>query len=230
MLQDNKEGVEEVEGTITESVILETTAVFSEDQKKRYELTKEFKPSKDGKSIVVIMLNAASKNIQETDTTVNSLVNRLSCPELGYSKITILNLVPDIMSKLRTSNIDSLDDNFEYIEEVLKRGYDNILIGYGNSFIGNEVVEMAKYRLNLLLEGYEDILVEIGDDFNLFDCSPMHPLFASIRIGDWKLKPYVRPIQKLEPVPRSVKGKGTLSKIGLKKEIQDNTDTKMESI
>lgn len=188
-----------MEETIIESVILETTAVFNETQTKRFELTKEFKPFKDGKSIVVIMLNAASKKIQETDTTVNNLLGRLSSEDFGYSKITILNLIPDIMTKLIPSKIDNLDDNFVYIKGVLKRGYDNILVGYGNSYIGNKVVETAKYQLNQILTKYSSILVEIGDESNTYDCSPMHPLFAAMRISKWILKPYHIPKQALPP-------------------------------
>jgi hypothetical protein len=189
-----------MEGTIIQSVILETTAVFDETMNKRYELTKEFKGIKGGKKVIVIMLNAATKEIQETDRTVNTLINQLSRSELGYSKITILNLFPDIMSKLNPSRIDSLDSNVEYIKEVLARGYDKILIGYGNNFIGNRVVESAKYRLNLILRDYADLLVEIGDEWDTYDCSPMHPLFAALRIDKWILKPYKLPKQVLEPI------------------------------
>jgi hypothetical protein len=196
-----------MEGTIIRSVILETTAVFSEDQRKRFELTKEFKGIKDGKSIVVIMLNAASKEIQETDRTVNTLINQLSSSGLNYSKLTILNLVPDIMNKLNPARVDSLDSNFEYVKEVLARGYDNILIGYGNNFIGNRVVETAKYRLNCILKEYEDILVEIGDEFDTYNCSPMHPLFAALRIDKWVLKTYKLPKQELEPSQESPRDK-----------------------
>lgn len=208
-----------MDGTVIETVIMETTAVFDETQTKRYELTKEFKPFKNGKSIVVIMLNAASREVQETDTTVNNLITKLSCGEMGYSKITILNLFPDIMTKLKPSEVKDLDTNFNYIEEVLERGYDNVLIGYGNSFIGNKVVEKAKYRLNQLLKKYEGILVEIGDEDNTYDCSPMHPLFASMRIEKWILKPYHLPKLKLEPVDETTKNALKLSKKGLQKGI-----------
>ncbi|NLZ82490.1 MAG: DUF1643 domain-containing protein [Clostridiales bacterium] len=213
-----------MDNTVIETVILETTAVFNEDQTKRYELTKEFKPNKDGKSIVVIMLNAASKNIQETDTTVNNLVNRLSCKELGFRKITILNLFPDIMTKLIPKKVDDLDINFTYIEEVLSRGYDNILVGYGNSFIGNKVVENAKYRLNQLLKNYEDILVEISDDDDTYDCSPMHPLFASMRLGKWVLKPYSLPKSELDPIVKEAKKPRKPPKNGLLAEGETKGD------
>jgi len=220
-----------MEGTTIESVILETTAVFNESQTKRYELTKEFKPSKNGKSIVVIMLNAASKKIKETDTTVNNLLTRLSCDELGYSKITILNLVPDIMNKLIPSKIDNLESNFEYIQEALKRGYDNILVGWGTSFSGNKVVDTAKYRLNQLLKNYADILVEIGDEFNTFDCSPMHPLFASMRIINWVLKPYHIPKQELEPAQEKPKNIRKASKTGLLKvDVSNCEDAKKKAV
>lgn len=208
-------GEGDMEGTVIESIILESTAVFSEDQKKRYELTKEFKPSKNGKSIVVIMLNAASRKVKETDTTVNNLITKLSGDDLGYSKITILNLIPDIMSKLIPKKVNGLELNFEYIEEVLKRGYDNILIGYGNSFIGNKVVEGAKYRLNQLLLDYANILVEINDEDNTYECSPMHPLFASMRISKWVLNPYQLPKQELPPVSVDAKISLKASKQGL---------------
>ena len=220
-----------MEDTIIESVILETTAVFNETQTKRYELTKEFKPSKDGKSIVVIMLNAASKKIQETDTTVNNLLTRLSCDEVGYSKITILNLFPDIMPKLKPSEVDNLEDNFKYIEEVLKRNYSNILIGYGNSFIGNKKVDMAKYRLNQLLLSYADILLEINDEFNTYKCSPMHPLFASMRINKWVLKTYHIPKQELAPVQEKAENLKKVPKKGSQKpDVTNSEDGKKKAV
>ncbi len=217
-----------MDGIVKESVILETTAVFSEDQTKRYELTKEFKPFKNGKSIAVIMLNAATRKVQETDATVNNLVSRLSTGDLVYSKITILNLFPDIMPKLIPSKTDNADINFKYIKEVLERGYDNILVGYGNSFIGNKVVENAKYLLNDLLKDYEKILVEINDEANSHDCSPMHPLFAAMRIKKWVLKPYRIPQVEqpsgfggagasLIPSQKGLKDEGMMERNGSKK-------------
>lgn len=208
---------------VTETINLETTAVFNEDKTKRYELTKVFKPIKGGKSIVVIMLNAASSSIEETDTTVNYLLNKLK-GEMNFSKITILNLIPDITNKLKPSKIDNLDDNFEYIEEVLKRKYDKILVGYGNSFIGNRVVDAAKYQLNEILKDYEDKLVEIGDEFDTFDCSPMHPLFASLRLKKWILKPYKLPKQGLKPLKNKENMfiKGGLIVSGNKEEVVEN--------
>ena len=213
-----------MDNTVNESVILATTPVYDEDQTKRYEITTEFKPNKDGKSIVVIMPSAASENIQETDTTVNNLINRLSYKELGFMKVTILNLFPDIMTKLVPNKVEDLDTNFTYIEEVLNRGYDNILVGYGNSFIGNKIVEKAKYRLNQLLKKYENILVEISDDDNTYDCSPMHPLFASMRLGKWILKPYRLPKSELVPIVKEAKKPRKIPKNGLLAEGESKGD------
>lgn len=144
-----------------ETTILETDAVFSEDMSKRFELTKRFKGEK-GKTILVIMLNPAAGNIKKTDTTTNLLLNHLcSDNEKGYTTITIWNLFADICNKLKpVKDYDNLE-NMMYLEKLLERNFDNILIGYGNTFEGNKEVQKEKATLNRMLEKYQDIVVHI---------------------------------------------------------------------
>lgn len=62
-----------MENVVKQTGILEKTAVFDEELKKRYELTMEYKGVK-GKSILVICTNPASDKIQVADTTTNYLI------------------------------------------------------------------------------------------------------------------------------------------------------------
>lgn len=175
---------------INETTILETDAVFSEDMSKRFELTKRFKGEK-GKTILVIMLNPAAGNIKKTDTTTSLLMNHLcSDNEMGYTTITIWNLFADICNKLKPVKDYDNSENMMYLEKLLERNFDNILIGYGNTFEGNKEVQKEKAVLNRMLEKYLDKVVHIVDEKGELKCHPMHPLFAGQRISRWKLALY----------------------------------------
>lgn len=175
---------------ITETTILETVAIYSEDMKKRYELTKQYKGMK-GKSILVIMMSPSAQDIRKTDTTTNLLLNHLCKDgENGYTTITIWNLFANLCLKLKPSQIKENEDNMEYLDNLLKRNFDNILMGWGNTFEKSNIVIREKWRLSRKLEGLQDKLVHITDPEEEISCSPMHPLFAGQRIRDWKLTPY----------------------------------------
>lgn len=182
-----------VRGMVTLTTMLETEAVYSEDMKKRYELTKRFKREK-GKSILVIMMNPSAQDIKKTDNTTNLLLNHLCIDgDEYYTTVTIWNLFADICNKLCPKRLEGNDDNMEYMEMLLKRDFDNILIGWGNTFEGNKIVMNEKSRLNHKLEKYKDRLVHIVDPKGEISCSPIHPLFAGQRLREWKLEPYQFP-------------------------------------
>ena len=177
---------------VTETTVLETDAVYSEDMKKRYELTKRFKGMK-GKSILVIMINPSAQDIRKTDTTTNLLLNHLCRDgEMGYTTITIWNLFANLCVKLKPSQIKGNEDNMEYLDKLLERDFDTYLIGWGNTYDGNKIILREKWRLSKKLNGLKDKLVNITDPEGELLCPPMHPLFAS-EIREWKLTPYQFP-------------------------------------
>lgn len=186
------EGRKTMDNTVMQSGILEKNGVFDEDTKRRYELTTEYRGI-EGKSILVFGINPASDNIQISDTTTNYLLNNLLV--MGYSKITVCNLFANICTKLRPSQVTDNEDNFQYISEVLKRDYDTILIGYGNTFTGNKSVEQEKVKLHTLLKTQKGKAVEIVDvEGKYTKLRAIHPLFAGQRFsGQWKLRAYEFP-------------------------------------
>ena len=183
---------------ITLTNIVETDAVYSEDMKKRYELTKKFKGEK-GKSILVIMMNPSSQDITKTDSTTNLLLNHLcNVSNLGYTTITIWNLFADICTKLKPALVNGNDDNIVYLDKLLERDYDNILIGWGNTFKGNKTVIREKIKLSNKLVGFKERLVHIVDPDDEISCSPMHPLYAGQRLKAWELSRYILPNYSLD--------------------------------
>lgn len=181
--------------TVKQSVIVEKTGVFSEDLKKRYEYTMDCK-GVEGKSILVICINPASDSLMIVDTTTNYLTNNLFT--MGYSTITLCNLFPNITGKLQPSEIGDNVENLEFIQEVLKRDFDEILIGFGNTFNGNKKVREQKEKLNKLMKSSAKKLVEIIDkDEKYKELKTIHPLFAGQRFsGDWKFRKYELPSGK----------------------------------
>ncbi|MDE6777203.1 MAG: cobyrinate a,c-diamide synthase [Oscillospiraceae bacterium] len=86
-------------------------------------------------------------------------------------------------------------ENLEYIKEVLKRDFDEILLGFGNGFVGNKKVKEEKENLYKLLKPYAKKLVELVDaDGNYQKLKTIHPLFAGQRFsGKWKFRKFTLP-------------------------------------
>jgi hypothetical protein len=77
-------------------------------------------------------------------------------------------------------------DNLKYLEKLLKKDYQEILVGIGNSYKGNKIVTEQKEKLTSLLLGYEEKLVEIDTGKEI---QGVHPLYAGRRCGEkWVLK------------------------------------------
>lgn len=181
-----------MENIVKQTSLLEKTGVFDEEGKCRFELTLNYKGMK-GKKILVIGMNPASNNIQVFDSTTNYLLNNLGM--MGYSEITVWNLFANICTKLKPAEIEDNSKNMQYLEELLKRKYNAILIGYGNTFHGNRNVSEAKAQLHVLLKPFEKNLFELEDAKGAYsNLKTIHPLFAGQRFtGEWKLKKYVFP-------------------------------------
>lgn len=190
----------------TISSITETKVVLSDDGDKRYEYTKILGKEK-GKAILLLMLNASgNSNINTMDTTTNLTVNNLA--ELGYTTITVWNLFSIITSKLNSHNIILDDDNFNYLRELMKRKFDTILIGWGNSFSVSKKVNQAKAQVHEIVRPYADILVRIEDTEKKHTGKSIHPLFAGLYFNHkWELVKYTlpEPEVKIEEAPAETK-------------------------
>ena len=178
--------------TVRQSITLERAGIFSQTLDKRFEYTMERKET-EGKKILVICTNPASDNLLLVDTTTNYLMNNLF--PMGYSTITLCNLFAEITGKLHPVKAGNNSENMEYIKEVLKRDFDEILLGFGNGFVGNKKVAEEKENLNKLLKPYAKKLVELVDvDENYKALKTIHPLFAGQRFsGKWALRKFVLP-------------------------------------
>lgn len=178
--------------TVRQNVILERTGIFSQTADKRFEYTMERKEIK-GKKILVICTNPASDNLLVVDMTTNYLMNNLFA--MGYSTITLCNLFADITDKLQPAKAEDNTDNIEYIKEVLKRDFDEILLGFGNGYVGNKKVKEEKENLYKLLKPYAKKLTELVDTDNKYKAlKTIHPLFAGQRFsGKWVFRKFVLP-------------------------------------
>ena len=178
--------------TVRQSVILERIGIFSQTMDKRFEYTMERKEAQ-GKKILVICTNPTSDNLLVVDTTTNYLMNNLF--SMGYSTVTLCNLFAEITGKLHPIKAGDNAENMEYIKEVLKRDFDEILLGFGNGFVGNKKVNEEKENLYKLLKPYAKKLVELVDaDGNYQKLKTIHPLFAGQRFsGKWVMRKFVLP-------------------------------------
>ncbi|MCM1064351.1 MAG: DUF1643 domain-containing protein [Eubacterium sp.] len=178
--------------TVKQNVTLDKTGIFSKTMDKRFEYTMERKETK-GKKILVICTNPTSENLLLVDTTTNYLMNNLF--SMGYSTITLCNLFAEITEKLHPAKAKDNADNMEYLKEVLKRDFDEILLGFGSGYVGNKKVAEEKENLNRLLKPYAKKLVELVDaDGNYKNLKTIHPLFAGQRFsGKWEMRKFILP-------------------------------------
>lgn len=181
-----------MENTIVKSGTLKKTAVFSKNMNKRYELTFCYEGgAKKEKSILIICLNPASADITITDTTTNYILNNLL--PMGYTTITICNLYATICGKLKVKELPDNSDNIQYISELLQKKYNTVLLGYGNTLIGNKKVNLEKRELEKVLMDSKANVVELVDKGDVYSrLKTIHPLFAGQRFsGEWKFRKYV---------------------------------------
>lgn len=210
-----------MEKYITDSQSMEKKGVFNKSRTKHFELTFECKGKKKEKSILVIGLNAASDSIDTVDTTTMFLLNHLI--PMGYSTITICNLYADICKKLKPSEITDNRENMEYIQAVLKRGFDTILIGYGNTFTGNKLVTAQKHQLKEALKNYKNKVTDLVDEEGRYAyLHATHPLMAGRYFPNhWKLRPFDFTEKKEEK--KTTVTKAVETEVSVTEEVQDET-------
>ena len=203
-----------MEKLVTKTMTIERKGVFDKNLKKRFELTFDCREAKQKKSILVIGLNPASADISILDTTTTLILNNLI--PMGYTTITICNLYSELFKeRLKPSEVPNNTENRSYLEEVLKRGFDTILLGYGNTFLTNKFVREEKENLVRLLREYKDKVVDIVDDMGEYErLKTIHPLMAGRYFPNrWKLRPFV-----FEETKSKVKGKEQQKKMKSEKE------------
>ena len=72
----------------------------------------------------------------------------------------------------------------EYIKEVLKRDFDEILLGFGSGYEGSKRVKTEKENLSKILKPYAKKLVELMDAEEKYKkLKTIHPLFAGQRFS-----------------------------------------------
>lgn len=192
----------------TDTMTVERTGVFSKDDKERFELTFTVKDFQEKKSILVVGLSPSSKDIRVLDTTTAFILNNLI--PMGYTTITVCNLYSRLFpQRLKPSEVPDNTANRNYLESVLNRNFDHILIGYGNTFTGNKAVTKEKEYLQELLHNYKDKTVDIIDDAGEYErLTAIHPLMAGRYFPNhWKLRPFVFPEGKSKNKKESVKKK-----------------------
>lgn len=179
-----------MEKLLTKTQTIERRGVFDKTLKKRFELTFECKDSKEKKSILVIGLNPASDTIEVLDTTTAYILNHFL--SMGYSTITIWNLYADIFKKLKPSTVKDNEENLVYLQEILKRNYDTILLGYGNTFLHNKLVNAEKEKLCTLLKNERGKVKDLVDEERKYErIRTLHPLMAGRYFPNkWVLRDY----------------------------------------
>ena len=135
---------------------------------------------------------------------------------MGYTTITICNLYADLCKKLKLSEIANNRENRAYLREVLKRKFDTILIGFGNTFNGNKFVSEEKRNLKELLKDYRDCSMDLVDEAGKYArLKATHPLMAGRYYpGKWKLRPYQFEEEK-EETPKEAQS-GTDKKVRIR--------------
>lgn len=149
-----------------------------------------------GKKVLVIGMNPASNSVQVFDNTTNYLLNNLGI--MGYSEIVVWNLFADICTKLKPTQTGDNTENMEYLQELLNEKFNAVLIGWGNTFIGNRRVEEAKRQVCEYLKPHAKKVYELVDtDGEYIGLRTIHPLFAGQRFsGKWEFRNFVFPKEK----------------------------------
>ena len=186
-----------MENVVKQTELLEKTGVYDEDLKRRFSLTLKYNGLKS-KKILVIGMNPASNSVQVFDNTTNYLLNNLGM--MGYSEIIVWNLFADICTKLKPTQTYDNAENMEYLQMLLEEKFNAVLIGWGNTFIGNRRVEEAKKQVCEYLKPHAKKVYELVDTEGIYtELKTIHPLFAGQRFsGKWKFRNYSFPEEKEE--------------------------------
>lgn len=165
----------------TETKVIKSKALFSDDGEHRLLLRKEW--DKNKKTAMIIMINPNTANTLNMDLTTMLVINNLN--ELGFDCVNTVNLYSRIMPKLSlrfNSDDDLIDTETDSIIEQYASMSDAVIIAWGS--VGNNSQRVRERQKDILelLEPYSNKLYQIGEE-------GYHPLTPAIRT-DWTLEPY----------------------------------------
>lgn len=165
----------------TETTILRSKAMFSDDGEHRLLLRREW--DKNGKTAMIIMINPNTADTLCMDMTTMLVLNNLY--KLDFGSVNIVNLYSKIMPKLSlrfNSDEDLIDNETDSIIEQYATMSDAIIIAWGS--IGNNSQRVRERQAELLdvLKPYANKLYKIGEE-------GYHPLTPAVR-NNWELFPY----------------------------------------
>lgn len=165
----------------SETTMVKSKALFSDDRMHRLLLRKEWDRSK--KSAMVIMINPNTADTVSMDMTTMLVINNLS--RLGFGAVNIVNLYSRITNKLSlrfNSDDDLLHDENDIVIEQYAALSDAVIIAWGSAGVTSQRVRDRMGELLEHLAQYNNKLYQIGEH-------GYHPLTPCTRNG-WELVPY----------------------------------------
>ena len=165
----------------TETTIVKSKALFSDDRTHRLLLRKEWDKTKP--TAMVIMINPNSADTLNYDLTTMLVINNLN--QLGYGTVNIVNLYSIITTKLtllRVSDDELLDEENDTVIQQYAEKSDIIVIAWGS--IGN-YSQRIRDRQDELLEA----LAPYAEKLYQIDEKGYHPLTPIVR-SQWNLQKY----------------------------------------
>ena len=165
----------------TINTTLTTTALFSEDETKRYLLRKVWDSSKP--SLAIIMLAPSEASGIVLDNTTLLVLNNAS--RLGYGSVSIMNLFATL-NDFSIANAEDEDlDNLKVIIDEVKK-CDTLVYAPGVGKAKNASFQMRSKQILTELKKYEKKLYCIADKSGLTKF--VHPLTPCVR--EWSLLPF----------------------------------------
>lgn len=196
----------------TESVIMKTETVFSDDWQNRYLLRKEWDNTLP--RAAVMMTNPSMADIVTLDYTTLYILNNLR--RLGFGSVDIVNMVSHATRKLNVKqNVFPEDTNLKFILDAAQAA-DKFIIAWGKLGENNQRVRILQDSICEALRPYKDKLYHIADERGN---AGFHPLAPQIRFV-WVLKRYELP-EKTTPIRPDKPEK----KRSRKKEVDVRADT-----
>lgn len=165
----------------TETTILKSKALFSDNGEHRLLLRKEW--NADKKSAMVIMINPNTATTVTLDLTTMLVINNLEA--LGFGSVNIVNLYSRIMPKLSlrfNADDDLIDADCDSVIEQYGEMSDAILIAWGSIGNNNQRVRDRQAEVLELLAKHRGKVYQIGKQ-------GFHPLTPIVR-NHWEFVPF----------------------------------------
>lgn len=166
---------------LTETTVLKSKALFSDDRKHRLLLKKEWDSNKP--NAMIIMINPNTADTTNADMTTMLVLNNLC--KLGFGSVSIVNLYSRITEKLSlrfNSDDDLIDHDTDRVIEEYAAMSNAIIIAWGSIGRNTQRVRERQQELLEMLSVHKNKFYKIGKD----GC---HPLTPAVRSG-WELEPY----------------------------------------